>query len=243
MVFGRRTDPITPWYCWGRPNIPAYLYSIANPRLTKRGGRQEGAQTQDFDNDAGLYLAWLREHPDGYMLNRRRGKSDNYLVLHRAGCQRVQDYNAMARPGGFTARGYIKVCSDSLAELQQWRSFGQQPVAHSIRLLIYLPRAPSSTKVNAVGNRDSARATTWRDARSDPRLPGATAACPKGAGTDLGHYPPCGLIAVGQRATKRVGLDELVGGTYIRQLSPGMTLRMYSSNSGTVNAVSPCCGL
>ncbi len=83
---------------------------------------------QVFDDDDGPYLAWLREHPDGYVLNRRRGKSDDYLVLHRASCQRVQDYNEMARPGGFTTRGYIKVCSDSLAELQQYaRGRGARP--------------------------------------------------------------------------------------------------------------------
>jgi hypothetical protein len=34
----------------------------------------------------------------------------------------------MARPGGFTTRGYIKVCSDSLAELQQYaRGRGARP--------------------------------------------------------------------------------------------------------------------
>jgi hypothetical protein len=34
----------------------------------------------------------------------------------------------MARPGGFTTRGYIKVCSDSLAELQQYaRGRGGRP--------------------------------------------------------------------------------------------------------------------
>lgn len=73
-----------------------------------------------FDNKDAPYLAWLREHSQGYVLNRRRGKSDRYLVLHRAACRRIRDYTQMARPEGFTGRGYIKVCSDSMEELHHY---------------------------------------------------------------------------------------------------------------------------
>lgn len=81
-----------------------------------------------FEDRDGPYLAWLREHPNGFVLNRQRGKSDSYLVLHRAGCRKIQDYNSMARPGGFTARGYIKVCAGTVAELRQYaRGKGGRP--------------------------------------------------------------------------------------------------------------------
>jgi 5-methylcytosine-specific restriction protein A len=70
-----------------------------------------------FDNRDKPYLAWLKSHPSGFVLNRRRGKSDGYLVLHRATCAKIQDYNEMARPGGFTTRGYIKICADTVEEL------------------------------------------------------------------------------------------------------------------------------
>lgn len=32
-----------------------------------------------FDGDDRRYLTWLSNHRDGYVLNRRRGKSDDYL--------------------------------------------------------------------------------------------------------------------------------------------------------------------
>lgn len=81
-----------------------------------------------FDDGDGPYLAWLLAHPGGYLLNRRRGKSDGYLVLHRASCRRMRTYTQMARPGGFTERDYIKVCSESLAKLQAYaRGPGGRP--------------------------------------------------------------------------------------------------------------------
>ena len=73
-----------------------------------------------FDDRDVPYLTWLHEHPNGFVLNRRRGKSNGYLVLHCAGCRTIKDYNNMARPGGFTARAYIKVCADTVAELEQY---------------------------------------------------------------------------------------------------------------------------
>lgn len=70
-----------------------------------------------FDRDDRPYLRWLLEHPDGYVLNRRRGKSDDYLVLHLAGCPMIG--NAAGRAsGGFTQRGYVKVCSTDLRTLR-----------------------------------------------------------------------------------------------------------------------------
>ena len=97
--------------------------------LTQALGRyMSTTATETFDDGDAPYLAWLHEHPDGYVLTRRRGKSDNYLILHRATCGRIRTYTAMARPGGFTERAYIKVCSDSLAALQDYaRGKGGRP--------------------------------------------------------------------------------------------------------------------
>lgn len=73
-----------------------------------------------FDSQDGEYLHWLTEHPNGYVLNRYRHKSDGYLVLHRAACERIQNYNQMAQPEGFTSRSYIKVCSDTISDLENY---------------------------------------------------------------------------------------------------------------------------
>lgn len=83
---------------------------------------------QVFDDRDTPYLEWLNQHPDGYVLNRRRGSSIEYLILHRAGCGRIRNYSQMARPGGFTGRGYVKVCSESLELLHQYaRTKGGRP--------------------------------------------------------------------------------------------------------------------
>lgn len=71
---------------------------------------------QMFDGDDHLYLQWLASHPGGFVLNRRRGRSDDYLVLHRASCRLIGEAVGMAA-GGFTERSYVKVCSDQLEEL------------------------------------------------------------------------------------------------------------------------------
>lgn len=81
-----------------------------------------------FDGGDEPYLTWLRDHPDGYVLNRRRGTSEGYLVLHRSKCRKIQDYNNMARPGGFAGRKYIKVCAKTIAELKEYaRTKGGRP--------------------------------------------------------------------------------------------------------------------
>jgi hypothetical protein len=81
-----------------------------------------------FDGHDKLYKAWLQDHPAAYVLNRRRGNSDNYLVLHRASCGKIGNYTQMARPGGFTERSYIKICSDSLDALHVYaRGKGGRP--------------------------------------------------------------------------------------------------------------------
>ena len=67
------------------------------------------------DNDAG-YLTWIATNPDGFVLNVRRVSDPEYVILHRARCRTISD-NQRA-PGAYTARGYRKVCSASLAELQ-----------------------------------------------------------------------------------------------------------------------------
>ena len=83
---------------------------------------------QVFDDRDAPYLEWLHQHPDGYVLNRRRGISDNYLVLHLAVCGKIRNYTQMARPGCFTGRGYIKVCSTKLESLYQYaRTNGRRP--------------------------------------------------------------------------------------------------------------------
>lgn len=56
-----------------------------------------------FEDDDGAYLRWIKEHPEGYVLNVRRTPDPNYVVLHRASCTLIT--RKLAREGGYTSRG------------------------------------------------------------------------------------------------------------------------------------------
>jgi hypothetical protein len=75
-----------------------------------------------FDGDDDAYQAWLEDHPGGYVINTRRrpGFDPSLMVLHRASCRLIRDYNEMAQEGGFTERKYVKICSVSISALREW---------------------------------------------------------------------------------------------------------------------------
>jgi len=67
-----------------------------------------------FEDDE-TYFHWLSLHPDGYVLNLRRRGDPDYVVLHRATCPLIASRGRAA--GAYTARGYRKAASTSLAAL------------------------------------------------------------------------------------------------------------------------------
>lgn len=73
-----------------------------------------------FDSDDSVYLEWLAAHPTGFVLNTRRRGDPDYIVLHRATCRTIGHPTALASPGGFTERSYIKLCAESVDELRRW---------------------------------------------------------------------------------------------------------------------------
>lgn len=68
------------------------------------------------DDDAG-FLAWLAEHPDGYVINIARGYSATEARMHHAGCWTISGQNPR---GGAWTGPYVKVCAEDLAEVEQW---------------------------------------------------------------------------------------------------------------------------
>ncbi len=76
-----------------------------------------------FENDESAYLQWLAENPDGYVVNMRKERDDDYLVLHHARCHSITRHHGMdENPGGFTERSYRKLCGASIASLQGYLS-------------------------------------------------------------------------------------------------------------------------
>lgn len=69
-----------------------------------------------FVNDDGGYLAWLRENPEGFVVNSQRLSTSGYLVLHRASCKQINTPNR----ANWTTTGYIKTCSKDVASLADW---------------------------------------------------------------------------------------------------------------------------
>lgn len=65
----------------------------------------------------GAYLEWLEAHPAGFVLNTGRG-GVRYTRLHLASCAGIRELSG----GGttFTGGQWIKFCSASIAELDEW---------------------------------------------------------------------------------------------------------------------------
>ena len=77
--------------------------------------RQSTDHEQFVDDDEG-YLRWIKDHPNGLVVNSNRSPSSSYIVLHRASCKQVNTPNR----ANWTTTGYIKTCSTDLASLADW---------------------------------------------------------------------------------------------------------------------------
>ena len=73
-----------------------------------------------FDSGDKPFLQWMNANPDGYVLNTSGGRGSHYLMLHRSGCHHISGYTTMQSEGAFTTNGYVKVCSNSLSDVQRW---------------------------------------------------------------------------------------------------------------------------
>lgn len=71
---------------------------------------------REFDGDDEGYFDWLDVYPHGYVVNVRRKRSPDYVVLHRATCGAIS--NRKAAPGSYTARAYVKYCGETLADVE-----------------------------------------------------------------------------------------------------------------------------
>ncbi|MFN8663835.1 MAG: hypothetical protein U0075_18215 [Thermomicrobiales bacterium] len=71
-----------------------------------------------FDNADADYVRWLETHPGGYVLNTYRKPHPDYLILHRATCKSIS--RTASAPIAWTSGDYIKICADSLGDLEAW---------------------------------------------------------------------------------------------------------------------------
>ncbi len=83
-------------------------------RARATGATIGGVIVEFMDNDQG-YVAWLADHPDGFVLNCERPPRPSYLTLHRATCWTI----SRASRRNWTTN-YQKVCADTFEEIDAW---------------------------------------------------------------------------------------------------------------------------
>ncbi|VWC91801.1 HNH endonuclease [Burkholderia lata] len=74
---------------------------------------------QIFDSTDEKYLDWMRLHREGYVLNTTRHES-SYAILHKSECHHISIYAKQYAANAFTGENYIKICSDTAADLEAW---------------------------------------------------------------------------------------------------------------------------
>ncbi len=70
---------------------------------------------EQFSDDS-RYLEWVATHPEGFVLNMRRSRDPNYVVLHRATCWTVS--KSGHSDGAYTQHGYRKAVALTVDELR-----------------------------------------------------------------------------------------------------------------------------
>lgn len=74
---------------------------------------------QIFDSTDDKYLDWMKFHREGFVLNTTRHES-SYAMLHKSGCHHISTYTKQYAANAFTSENYIKICSDTAADLEAW---------------------------------------------------------------------------------------------------------------------------
>jgi hypothetical protein len=104
--------------------------SRGGPASLGSGGPSERTDMWEIvtfiDDDTG-YLAWIAAHPDGYVVNTHRTRTQSYLILHRSRCHTIS--GRPARGATWTEGNYSKVCCADRTALVDWleRSVGVAP--------------------------------------------------------------------------------------------------------------------
>ena len=69
-----------------------------------------------IENDDDAYQAWLNDNPQGFVINTEKVPRCETLRLHRVSCSHI----STPKRSNWTTGGYLKMCSNSIAELDGW---------------------------------------------------------------------------------------------------------------------------
>lgn len=73
-----------------------------------------------FRNNEKAYFEWVENNPIGFVLNTSSNISINYMLLHKATCKMISRTAKSMVWGAYTARSYIKICSQDVSDLRAW---------------------------------------------------------------------------------------------------------------------------
>jgi hypothetical protein len=72
----------------------------------------------EFDHDDDGYARWTDAHPNGFVINILKSLNPSTARLHHAYCSAIT--GEPARGSTWTEGEYLKICSTSRAELDDW---------------------------------------------------------------------------------------------------------------------------
>ena len=66
------------------------------------------------------YQQWIKENLVGFVLNTNKTPTSKYMCLHTNKCFSITELSSSATEGAFTKNSYIKVCANSIQDLEKW---------------------------------------------------------------------------------------------------------------------------
>jgi pimeloyl-ACP methyl ester carboxylesterase len=100
---------------WVQASHPDEIARLVAEFARAHSPADPGSVREFIDDDDG-YLAWLADHPDGFVINTARHPTPSYIVIHRAQCRTISGTPAR---GGHWTLDYIKLCGER-AELESY---------------------------------------------------------------------------------------------------------------------------
>jgi hypothetical protein len=68
------------------------------------------------------YQQWINDNLVGFVINTNKTPSSKYMILHTNKCLSITELSISATDGAFTKNSYIKVCANSIKDLEKWLS-------------------------------------------------------------------------------------------------------------------------
>ncbi len=79
------------------------------------------------------YFDWMRENPNGFVLNTGRGENHSFFMIHRSGCSHISPFSQYDDQA-YTGKGWIKIVSDDVSEIIDYCKANKKKFTGDIRI-------------------------------------------------------------------------------------------------------------